>query len=48
MFLDVGLSQQSACCAVAVGTEPKASFKEDLGREREDKEVGFTSLRKRE
>lgn len=44
----MGLSQQPARCAVVVGTVPKASFKEDLGGEREDKEVGFTSLGKRE
>ena len=48
MFSVVGLSQRSAHCAVVVGTVPEASFKEDLGREGEDKEVGFTSLGKRE
>ena len=33
MFSVVGLSQQSARCAVVVGTVPEASFKEDLGGE---------------
>jgi len=44
MFLVVGLSQQSACRAVVVGTVPEESFKEGLGGEGEDKEVGFASL----
>lgn len=48
MFSVVGFSQQSARCVIFVGMVPEASFKEDLGGEGRDKEVGFTSLKMRE
>lgn len=48
MFSAVGLSQRSARSAVVVGMVPEVSFKEDFEGEREDKEMGFTSLGKRE
>lgn len=34
--------------SIFVGMVPEASFKEDLGGEGRDKEVGFTSLEMRE
>lgn len=48
MFSVVSFSQQSARCIFFVGMVPEASFKEDLGGEGKDKEVGFTSLELRE
>lgn len=48
LFSAVGSSQRSARCSIFVGMVPEASFKEDLGGEGRDKEVGFTSLEMRE
>lgn len=48
MFSVVGLSQRSARCAVVVGMVPEVNFKEDFEGEEEVKEVGFTSLGKKE
>ena len=48
MFSVVDFSQQSARCIIFVGMVPEASFKEYLGGEGRDKEVGFTSLELRE